>query len=207
MADPHQDQAPAKLKQFAEYKSGWHYGEGSEFTPEILRVMWELYYFSSGGGISETNAFPGIDGSVYLTLYLGSHCLELIGETDGTITATHEQGRQVLEEQEGPTKDKALQYIKDFIKKCNVSGSSVSHIGTLKQASGEVLDLQTAVMVEFPSFPQDVFMRDSHHYANILPQNTPSGSLQSFSASIQKRFQNPPIWKLTNPTETPVTLT
>lgn len=77
----------SKIRSFAKLKSGWHYGEGKppssaavEDAVELLRLVTEI------NPSLATDAFPGIDGEIQLTVYCGIHCLEFTRECSGAWT-------------------------------------------------------------------------------------------------------------------------
>ena len=89
-----------KIQSFMDLPVGWHYGEGQPCAPSIRDAALQTHAFLLGLGFAETDAFPGIDGGLLLTIYHAAHYFELRFENDGTITYRHEIDDIEIDEQE-----------------------------------------------------------------------------------------------------------
>lgn len=83
-------------KLFKSFEAGWSYGEGVPFKEEIITLATELNKRMNLAGFLETNAFPGTDGSIMVTLYADidnkKECLEFTIHEDKKITFVREEG-------------------------------------------------------------------------------------------------------------------
>ena len=65
-----------KVQAFLRLQPGWHYGRGMAFTPELIREALQFHVYTTSLGFYETDAFPGLDGSIMLTVYEGPDYIE-----------------------------------------------------------------------------------------------------------------------------------
>jgi len=81
-----------KLLAFMDLEEGWHFGEGKKIARPSVYMGLQIHHMAIANGFQETDAFPGVDGEVCVTVYCGSDYYEITVETDGTITFIHEVG-------------------------------------------------------------------------------------------------------------------
>lgn len=79
----------AKISSFLSLEDGWNYGEGVAPTASKASEAAGLVRLLEGLGLSETNAFPGMDGEILIRAYHHDHVLSFTLETDGTISMSH----------------------------------------------------------------------------------------------------------------------
>lgn len=79
-----------KIDGFGELEPGWCYGEGQSFTEDVLDAAIELHQAAAEGGFLRTDAFPGPNGEVRVTIYDEESYYEFTMENDGSITFVHE---------------------------------------------------------------------------------------------------------------------
>jgi hypothetical protein len=79
-----------KIFNFSLLKAGWNYGEGEDFSNEAIREAMELHREIIFRGFSRTDAFPGLDGEIQVTIYEGEHYFAFEREKIGTWSVTHE---------------------------------------------------------------------------------------------------------------------
>ena len=65
-----------KIQSFKELESGWHYGEGVSIKQSVLDNAILLNQEAINQAFYETDAFPGLNGEVMVTIYSGEHYLE-----------------------------------------------------------------------------------------------------------------------------------
>jgi hypothetical protein len=65
-----------KLESFRRLNTGWHYGEGRDFDSTIINSAIDLHNLAVKLGFFETDAFPGVDGSIMIAIYHKSDYLE-----------------------------------------------------------------------------------------------------------------------------------
>lgn len=115
-----------KIRDFASLPVGWHYGSGR--PPSVRTVAWALGYAAllSALGFSKTDAFPGPDGEVMVTGYLGKHCVQVSLEADGTTFLVHEiDNKAMLEEEKvsyAVTIPALVSIARDIRQECATSG-------------------------------------------------------------------------------------
>lgn len=90
-----------KIRSFSELMTGWHFGEGGPISDEVIAVTLELSKYARGLDFSEIDAFPGANGEILLTIYHGTHVLELTIEPDLSIDAVIEVENIEISEKEG----------------------------------------------------------------------------------------------------------
>jgi hypothetical protein len=81
-----------KLFDFSLLKRGWNYGEGEVFSTEAINSARDLHREIIFRGYSTTDAFPGLDGEIQVTVYEGDHFLTFEFDNSGTWSVTHETG-------------------------------------------------------------------------------------------------------------------
>lgn len=97
-----------KIRQFATLEEGWHFMGGSSFDQSVLQRAIDVHRIALALGFYRTNAFPGLDGEVMVTLYAGVHYLELLIESrHRTITFCHEEGDTEICYKEGLSSEEA----------------------------------------------------------------------------------------------------
>ena len=76
-----------KIEDMGKLKAGWCYGEGVSVGQETALLAIELDLFAAvcAQGSLQTDAFPGLEGEVMLTLYLGAHYAEITIRADRLI--------------------------------------------------------------------------------------------------------------------------
>jgi hypothetical protein len=101
-------QTTAKILSFRELPVGWHFGGGVPPMNETIAAALKLNQEAEASGFDKTNAFPGIEGEIQVTAYLGALCLEFTIERDGGITFVKEQDDRELFYESGLTLDEAI---------------------------------------------------------------------------------------------------
>lgn len=92
-------QAHRKLKAFEDFEQGWHYGQGVPFSPETLGRAFRIADLAQFFDVEHTDAFPGVDGEIMVTLYKGNLCFEVTAEPDGSFIFLEERDGVQLNEQ------------------------------------------------------------------------------------------------------------
>jgi hypothetical protein len=143
--DPHP--TTKKIQGFAKKEKGWRWGEGVSFEPSILNAAIALNLEAIRFGFFETDAFPGTDGSIMVTVYYGDQYLEFAVERDGQITFYHEQKNEEVSCEEGLSLKMARAKIGEFSKQW--IGSEFSEKKTI--TSGTLDDSRLK-----PSYPETI---------------------------------------------------
>ena len=108
------DSTANRIRSFEKLPQGWHYGEGCPPQREIIDAALELNNKARDSGFLETDAFPGIDGEIRVTVYQGPDYLEFTVESNGTITFVHESEDQELTCEEGLALEETKEKIEAF---------------------------------------------------------------------------------------------
>lgn len=83
-----------KIESFRSLEAGWNYGEGLSIDPEIISMAIDLNQYALNKGFWETDAFPGPDGSLRVTVYEEKDYLEFTIKADKKVTFIHEIGEE-----------------------------------------------------------------------------------------------------------------
>jgi hypothetical protein len=111
-----------KINSFKSFPVGWHYGSGIAPVAKVLDLAIHLNKHAGLLGFEATDAFPGIDGEVMLTVYDGDIYLEFSIEVDGSINYIREQGDKEVDSKEKISLHQAINYIEKIgILKCRSS--------------------------------------------------------------------------------------
>lgn len=101
-----------KINSFRNLPVGWHYGSGIAPLAKVLDLAIKLNQWAGSMGFEATDAFPGIDGEVMLTVYDGDIYLEFSIEVDGSINYIREEGDKEIDSKEKISLHQAINYIK-----------------------------------------------------------------------------------------------
>jgi hypothetical protein len=90
-----------KIQSFAKLHPGWSFGEGIEFEPAILNKALQLAKTAHTLGFQETDAFPGLNGEIMVTVYQRDDYWEFTLSPKETITFVYEKGEETVVYEEG----------------------------------------------------------------------------------------------------------
>lgn len=76
----------SKIKDFATFEEGWHYGEGESFSNEIISLALEVHDFFYNNSFLTLDAFPGFNGEIRVTAYPKNYYFEATIEDVNNIT-------------------------------------------------------------------------------------------------------------------------
>ena len=147
-AEPHP--TAHRIRSFADLNSGWHFGDGEAPSGETVTRALQLHQAALGFGLTHTDAFPGVDGEVQVTIY-PSHdeCYEFTISPDGTVHFIHEIGNTIALERENITIDSAIQQLRELVGRSWISSeSSTSSITTPRGAGSLVSPSRTVPATE-----------------------------------------------------------
>jgi len=85
--------AKEKIDGFRSLKEGWDYKKGMPFEEPVLEAALSLDHEAAQRGF-ETDAFPGPEGDVLVTLYFGAHYLEFMIDADLTVDFCQEENEK-----------------------------------------------------------------------------------------------------------------
>ncbi|EIC23373.1 hypothetical protein [Thiorhodovibrio frisius] len=170
--------AKKKLQRFLTYPSGWHFGEGIPFVQKTLSNADQLIDLAINYGIEGTDAFPGVDGEIMVTLYhrRGRLYQEFTVEADGRIHFLFEKdGKEVLDQ----TID--MHAAKEHIRRLwreqwRLSDSSTKITTTRSDRSSKAWPSSHHPMEAFPSLTESAPKRRVVKYAITSEPTTTKGS-------------------------------
>jgi hypothetical protein len=110
-----------KIFDFSTLEKGWNYGEGEEFSIEAIKSALDLHREIIFRGYSRTDAFPGLDGEIQITIYEDDHYFAFEREASGEWSVMHETNGEV-NTVSGLNFEKVIKYLTSINSKlCNVS--------------------------------------------------------------------------------------
>jgi hypothetical protein len=178
-----------KLISFVRLEKGWYYGSGGPIS--INQIFRAIRYFNilKTNGFEDIDAAPGVDGEILLSAEMGSGYIEVILETDLSVSIAYDRDgvQQFYVSHKLP--DEADMVIKDvargiwsasggFIQSTSIISRVVSpvlHTGI--QAVTQGCPLLTAVVFN-PEVAQSAIMPDSiigrslpsrQYFGNLIP--------------------------------------
>jgi hypothetical protein len=90
-----------KIQSFTHLEPGWSYGEGVAFAQHTLTKATQLAKTAYTLGFQETDAFPGLNGEVMVTVYQGNEYWEFTLQPTETITFVYERDKETVSYEEG----------------------------------------------------------------------------------------------------------
>jgi len=90
-----------KIQSFAHFEAGWSFGEGVVFAKNTVDKATQLAKTAHTLGFHETDAFPGLNGEVMVTVYQGNEYWEFTLEPTETITFVYERDEETITYEEG----------------------------------------------------------------------------------------------------------
>jgi len=96
---PQSSPTEAKIESFSDLPKGWHFGEELAPSKEVIEKSLKIEEAASLYGY-ETDAFPGIDGEIMVTVYHGNHSLEFTVENDSSIIFALEENDNEIDYKE-----------------------------------------------------------------------------------------------------------
>ncbi len=90
-----------KIQSFAAYRPGWSFGEGVEFTQPLLNKSLQLAKTAHALGFHKSDAFPGLNGEVMITIYRETEYWEFTIQPDESLSFVYEKGNSTVIYEEG----------------------------------------------------------------------------------------------------------
>ena len=120
-----------RIRSFSSLEAGWHYGEGVEFNLDVQDAAISLNALAVKWGLIATDAFPGIDGGILLTICHREHYLEFRVEPDCAVSFCRELNDGETEDRPQLSLDEAKRLLTHFgLEVCWQSEPSTSGIFT-----------------------------------------------------------------------------
>ena len=143
----HKFEVLEKIDSFLELEKGWHYGEGIAFSKETVSMA-KKFAEQAIWSVFDTDAFPGIDGEIMVTVYFEDHYLEFTIESSGEIEYVYEFKDEEIDESENLNFREAEEKLDKFCENIwHTSGLSTESILITKESDsiGWPLKIQRAV--------------------------------------------------------------
>lgn len=103
-----------KILDFKNLEKGWCYGEGELFEDHVIRKSVELHKEAINQGFLETDAFPGTNGEIRITIYLDEDYFEFTLDSNEKLAFVHEKGNEEILSEESLSLEKAKKKIRDI---------------------------------------------------------------------------------------------
>jgi hypothetical protein len=138
------NQTKEKIIEFTKRETGWHFGTGGPALFEIANQAIIIANIASYFDF-ETDAFPGVDGEIMVTVYHNHDYLEFICEVDNSVVFVHEKDGVEHAYREGLTFDQAKEELYKFGEGLwkNISESFIKITTTRKKDVSPAWPLET----------------------------------------------------------------
>jgi hypothetical protein len=162
-----------KINSFKDLPIGWHYGSGIPPSDKILALANQLNRYAGLMNFEATDAFPGIDGEVMLTVYDGDIYLEFSIELNGLINYVREQSDEEVDSREQISLHEAINYIEKIgILKCRSSVSFTPNITIRERKDSRVPRLSRVKPIESQFSMRNVQFKQVEAYARTYESST-----------------------------------
>ncbi len=159
-----------KIWNFRHLADGWHSGEGVQFKEREIFDAINLHSEILNCGFLETDAFPGFNGEIRITLYSGENYFEFTLEPDGKWTFVHEREDKEIQYKELLTFQEAIKIVRSLEEQQLWNTSGFFHVttGTEKGLDFKAwLSNLRPVMEEFPSLISSVPSAEVETFVDI----------------------------------------
>lgn len=126
----------AKIESFSQYADGWCYGEGLSFSDEVRQAAIELNNTALLVGLLNTDAFPGPDGEILVSIYHNNINIDIYIFPNLVATFVKEENNTEVEREEEISLDEAEAKIIEFAENIWLSDYSLSTGTTEQKVSG-----------------------------------------------------------------------
>lgn len=107
-------QTIAKIRSFQSLPKGWYYGEGDAIGYDMREKAIDFTCDAEKYGIERADAFPGADGEIALSFYVGEKTLAIRIETDDTFSVIEDFKNKIISDSyeinEGEAKSKLWEF-------------------------------------------------------------------------------------------------
>jgi len=162
-----------KIWGFRDLKRGWHFGEGKPIDKTGIDEALHLHSEILLHRFTRTDAFPGLNGEIQLTIYSNNDYFEFTREPTGKWTFVHEH----LEAEVDVVGELTLTDLQEKIvgsleeRICNTSELYHENTGTPIKSGLQRLPLSRPATMESPSSKSSVFLKSQRLFA-ITSENT-----------------------------------
>lgn len=126
-----------KIESFISFEDGWSYQEGVAFSRQAVDSAKTIAAWLDHYGFKTLDAFPGLNGEIRVTAYIGNHYLEFTLESTDDVTFIYEIDDQEMAYQPHLNLTSCHTKIIEFSDLC-WSESSTRSITTTKTKNGSL---------------------------------------------------------------------
>lgn len=179
-----------KIASFGQYRHGWCYGRGVPFAEEIVNAAKWLNKVAVESGYFETDAFPGENGEIQLSIYgQQDNYLEFTIEPNGKVIYEREVKGEVTDSAE----DLSLPEVERLIKSSKAKECALSDYCILITSIDERDDSQAwpfgiQLVEEYPSSPKSALKKLGFSSATTF-----GSSMLSLPETRQSSGGSPPM--------------
>lgn len=142
-----------KIREMGKLENGWHYGEGVALSDLAIDDVLQLHRHIVLSGLFQTDAFPGLDGEIQVTVYSDSHYFQFERAPGGDWEITHEDNDEEIESVPGRNFDEIKAYVSTLKSKlCDASDFYPRNITGIKQG-GNLMRWHSSPPVEIKQSP------------------------------------------------------
>ncbi len=188
-------QTEKKIREFQDLPEGWHYGDGHPLSYEVFNEALELHRFLLQLGFTKTDAFPGVEGDISITVYKQENYICVNINLDLTADIIVEiNDVEVLD-----IENIALSEVRRYIMEVSVQiwGSSVSSTQNILMKQGVDFITQRLRKIletaEYQSSKESVLTILEEPFVSTFDNftNLRLGGIGPFSGSSQRRYYLP----------------
>jgi hypothetical protein len=146
-----------KIYNFSLLKKGWNYGEGEKISNAALKDALLIHRQIIYRGHSQTDAFPGLDGEIQLTVYEGKNYFSFERESTGKWSISHEVDHNEVELLSGLNLEKVTDYLSSISSKlCTLSDYYQGNTIGTRYVIASTTWRSSRDLTEFPSLTEIV---------------------------------------------------
>ena len=169
-----------KIKSFGLLPVGWHYGEGGPLSDVVINKAQEIDHLYRQLGLTVTDAFPGTDGALMITAYLGDQCIETIISADLRYSVMHEHDQTEILVEDNISESDAKRKIKKIGADIwSLFGLSTVSTTTRGESGSQASRSRTRKEAEFLSSRATVWRPQSEQFVNTSGPTIPVESLEN----------------------------
>ena len=162
-----------KIRSFQSLPKGWYYGEGDAIGYNMREKAIAFTRVAEKYGIERADAFPGADGEIALSLYVGEKTLAIRLEIDGSFSIIEDFKNKIISDCYEINEGEAKLKLWEFSPASRIT-SALSTFGIGNQSAGDLHLLRLIALQQrmiqteaFPSSRQNVFRTRISPYASI----------------------------------------
>ena len=161
-----------KLSEFGSLQPGWHYGDGVPISQNLIAKARTVAQKAVSFGFPESNAFPGVDGGILITVYKGNCTFEIRLFPDGRARFVKEVDDEDVAFLENVTVERAIELLEEEAALLCLSGPFIPDTTMNLGNASEARLLKRLQTVEYPFLTQNALKQDRGLFASIFNSST-----------------------------------